>query len=231
MNGIILIQIKQLLSFCFHNKAETTKGLCLFVVIRESCSGSDDGSDRTIRSSLKISKINLIERIRIMSNETTKTSQSIFIILDSLETETSVPGQTPKMQRHTLPREMFPTSKQFESEEDLKNWAIGQGCLHAGLQKGIKSHLIDCRAKFKACKKGDTWSNEYGQDNLNAYKWEVMQRPNQGDTKKLVIKEVETLVKSIQTMLDLGLEIDVIKPKLLEKHNAEIVNMAIEMIE
>lgn len=164
-------------------------------------------------------------------SETTKTSQSIFVILDSLETETSVPGQKPKMQRHTLPREMFPDSKTFESEESLKNWAIEQGCLHACLQKGIKSHLIDCRAKFKSCKKGDEWSNEYGQENLDGFKWDVMVRPNQGDNKKLVMKEIETLMKAIQTMLDLGLEIDVIKPKLLEKHNEQIVSMAIEMIE
>jgi len=163
-------------------------------------------------------------------SETTKTSQSIFVLLDSLETETSVPGQTPKMQRHTLPREMFPTSEQFENEEELKNWAIGQGCLHAALQKGIKSHLIDCRAVFKRCKKGAEWSNEYGQRNLDGFKWEVMVRPNQGDSKKLVMKEIETLAKSIQAMVEMGLELDVIEPKLAEKHNPELVKLAIGMI-
>ena len=163
-------------------------------------------------------------------SEETKNSQSIFTLLDSLETETSVPGQVPKMQRHTLPREMFPTSTQFESETDLLEWAKDTGCLHACLQKGIKAHVIDCRARFKAVRKGDVWSNEYGQDNLDSYKWEVMVRPNQGERKKLVMKEIETLSKSIQTMLALGLDIETIKPKLVEMHNLELVRMAIEII-
>ena len=163
-------------------------------------------------------------------SEETKNSQSIFTLLDSLETETSVPGQVPKMQRHTLPREMFPTSEQFESETDLLEWAKDTGCLHACLQKGIKAHVIDCRARFKAVRKGDVWSNEYGQDNLDSYKWEVMVRPNQGERKKLVMKEIETLSKSIQTMLALGLDIETIKPKLVEMHNLELVRMAIEII-
>ena len=163
-------------------------------------------------------------------SEETKSNQSIFTLSDSLETETSVPGQVPKMQAHKLPREMFPTSKQFESESALLRWAEEAGCLHACMQKGIKAHLIDCRARFKACKKGDIWSNEYGQDNLNAYTWEIMTRPNQGDSKKLVLKEIETLAKSIQAMLEMGLELDVIEPKLAEKHNPELVRLAIEMI-
>ena len=52
-----------------------------------------------------------------------KTSQSIFTLLDTLETETSVPGQVPKMQKHYLPREQFPSSKQFEDEDLLVEWA------------------------------------------------------------------------------------------------------------
>ena len=109
--------------------------------------------------------------------ETEKTSQSIFSLLDTLETETSVPGQTPKMQKHSLPREQFPTSTQFEDEDSLVEWARKTGCLHACLQKGIQKHLIDCRAKFKACKKGEIWSNEMGQKQVDAFGWEVMTRP------------------------------------------------------
>ena len=110
-----------------------------------------------------------------MENE--KTSQSIFSLLDTLETETSVPGQTPKMQKHSLPREQFPSSKQFESEDGLVEWARKTGCLHSVLQKGIQKHLIDCRARFKACKKTETWSNEMGQKQVDDFKWEVMTRP------------------------------------------------------
>lgn len=106
-----------------------------------------------------------------------KTSQSIFTLLDTLETETSVPGQTPKMQKHSLSREQFPSSKQFEDEDSLVEWARKTGCLHSVLQKGIQKHLIDCRARFKACKKTETWSNVMGQKQVDEYKWEVMTRP------------------------------------------------------
>ena len=106
-----------------------------------------------------------------------QTSQSIYVTLDTLTTETSVPGQTPKMQSHSLPRSAFPTSEQFESAEKLEAWARETGVMHACLQKGIQKHLIDIRAAFKACKKADTWSNEYGQANVNAYEWTVTTRP------------------------------------------------------
>ena len=106
-----------------------------------------------------------------------KTSQSIFTLLDNLETETSVPGQTPKMQKHSLPREQFPSSKQFDDEDGLVEWARKTGCLHSVLQKGIQKHLIDCRARFKACKKTETWSNGMGQKQVDAFGWEVMSRP------------------------------------------------------
>lgn len=109
--------------------------------------------------------------------ETEKTSQSIFSLLDNLETETSVPGQTPKMQKHSLPREQFPTSTQFENEDGLVEWARRNNCLHACLQKGIQKHLIDCRARFKACKKTETWSSKMGQRQVDEYKWEIMTRP------------------------------------------------------
>ena len=111
-----------------------------------------------------------------MENEK-NTTQSIFALLDNLETETSVPGQTPKMQKHSLPREQFPTSTQFEDEDGLVEWARRNNCLHACLQKGIQKHLIDCRARFKACKKTETWSNGMGQKQVDEYKWEVMTRP------------------------------------------------------
>ena len=84
--------------------------------------------------------------------ETEKTSQSIFTLLDTLEKETSVPGQIPKMQKHSLPREQFPSSKQFEDENNLVDWARKTGCLHSVLQKpddsddaGIQSYTFGLR--------------------------------------------------------------------------------------
>ena len=111
-----------------------------------------------------------------MENEK-NTTQSIFTLLDNLDTETSVPGQTPKMQKHSLPREQFPSSRQFEDENGLVEWARRNNCLHACLQKGVQKHLIDCRARFKACKKTETWSNGMGQKQVDDFGWEVMTRP------------------------------------------------------
>ena len=112
-----------------------------------------------------------------MEKETKQTSQSIYVTLDILRTETSVPGQNPKMQSHTLPRSAFPTSEQFEHADKLEAWARETGVMHACLQKGIQKHLIDIRAAFKACKKADTWSPAYGQANVDAYEWTVTTRP------------------------------------------------------
>ena len=111
-----------------------------------------------------------------MENEK-NTTQSIFTLLDKMDTETSVPGQTPKMQKHSLPREQFPSSRQFEDENGLVEWARRNNCLHACLQKGVQKHLIDCRARFKACKKTETWSNGMGQKQVDDFGWEVMTRP------------------------------------------------------
>lgn len=103
-------------------------------------------------------------------------AQSIFVTLDTLETETSVPVVGSNV-KHSLPRSMFPTSEQFSDEKKLLAWAEETGCLHACLQKGVSAKLIDARATFKAVKKNETWSAEYGQKNVDAMKWEPAERP------------------------------------------------------
>jgi hypothetical protein len=158
------------------------------------------------------------------TTETTTTTQSIFITLDTLKTETSVPGQTPKMQPHTLPREQFPSSKQFEQETELLAWAKDAGILHAVLQKGVRAHLIDCRARFKACKKGDAWTNEYGQKNLDSYKWEVQTRPS-GGNKVDKARESGHLAAGqamAQAMKDNGMEFEVIQTNITTVYGPEV---------
>jgi len=108
-------------------------------------------------------------------------AQSIFVTLDILETETSVPA-IGGMVRHTLPRSIFPTSEQFSDEKKLVAWAEENNCLHACLQKGVQAKLIDARATFKATKKGVTWSTEYGQSNVNNMKWDPAERPANAKT-------------------------------------------------
>lgn len=103
-------------------------------------------------------------------------AQSIYVTLDTLKIETSVPA-IGGMVEHTLPAEQFPTAEQFGDEEKLLAWAKENNCLHSCLQKGINQHLIDIRAEFKKVKKDETWSEEIGYKNINSYEWKVKTRP------------------------------------------------------
>ena len=121
-------------------------------------------------------------------------AKSIFAILDDLTTETSVPGFGDSI-THSIPRKLFPTSEQFEDAEKLLAWSNENGFTHALLQQGIQKGLIDIRAKFKSCKKNDTWSEIYGQKNVNSHEWSVTERPNQKTNKAIS-----------QAVLDKGIE-------------------------
>ena len=111
-------------------------------------------------------------------------AKSIFEILSDLQTETSVPGFGDSI-AHTIPRDIFPTAEEFENENKLLAWAEERGYVHALLQMGLQKGLIDVRAKFKSCRKGDTWSPGYGQRNIDAHKWEITERPNATANKKV----------------------------------------------
>ena len=103
-------------------------------------------------------------------------AKSIYEVLDSLVTETSVPV-TGKMIEHTLPRALLPTGEEFESAEKLSTWAKEKGIMHACLQKGVQKFLIDLRASFKACKKDEEWTPEMGQKAVNEAEWNITDRP------------------------------------------------------
>lgn len=118
-------------------------------------------------------------------------AKSIFEILDTLQTETSVPA-VGKNVEHTLPRKLFPTAETFENSEKLLAWTNENGFTHALLQAGLQKGLIDCRAAFKACKKDDNWSPEYGQANVDKMSWDVISRPKAANS---VEKAIETLGK------------------------------------
>lgn len=119
-------------------------------------------------------------------------SQSIYELLDSLETETSVPmvkgkdGQILRrdygMVKHYIPGGMVPTSEEFENEEKLLAWAKVHGVLHQMLQTGIQGRIIELRAKFKSMRKGETWTKEKGQENIDSAEWKVVTRPKSGKT-------------------------------------------------
>ena len=119
-------------------------------------------------------------------------AKSIFEILSDLQTETSVPGYGDSI-AHTIPRDIFPTAEEFENENKLLAWAEERGYVHALLQMGLQKGLIDVRAKFKACKKGDTWTPDYGQRNIDSHKWEITARPKSGDKVKTAIDTLSKL--------------------------------------
>jgi hypothetical protein len=119
-------------------------------------------------------------------------AQSIYVTLATLETETSVPEikdskgnilrENFGMVTHKLPADQLPNPEQFENEELLLTWATENGFLHSCLQKGVNQHVIDLRAKFKLMKKGDTWSPDYGDNNMEVFTWKIKARPENAKT-------------------------------------------------
>ena len=154
---------------------------------------------------------------------TTTTTQSIFTILDSLKTSTSVPGQQPKMQAHTLPRSMFPTSEEFADKKKLVQWACKTGVIHSALQKGVQKHLIDARARFKSCKKDDVWTVAYGQKNVDNYTWEIVSKPNQNNVATVKAQaERDAGHKMAQSMFTAGVDKETIMTSLTAVYGAEV---------
>lgn len=131
-------------------------------------------------------------------------AKSIYEILDDLKTTTSVPDYGTEIP-HTIPRELLPTAEQFEDEQALLDWARETGNLHAVLQKGIQKFLIEIRATFKSCKKKDTWSEEYGQKNVNAMEWTITNRPNQSGNKAALAAKLQAGIEIAQAMKKSGL--------------------------
>ena len=118
-------------------------------------------------------------------------AKSIFETLTTLSTETTVQGFGEVS--HNLPKELFPTDEQFEDGAQLLTWAEEKGFTHALLQMGLQKGLIDVRAKFRFCRKDDAWAPEYGQNNIDAHKWEVTERPKSGDKVKTAVDTLSKL--------------------------------------
>lgn len=129
-------------------------------------------------------------------------AQSIYVTLETLETETSVPAVTYKngkvirsnmgSVKHTLPRANYPTPEVFDNEELFLDWAQENNCLLALLQAGINDWLISDRAAFKRMVKND-WSLEIGQNNVDTREWSVSKRPE--NAKSDETKAIEALAK------------------------------------
>ena len=104
-------------------------------------------------------------------------AESIYTQLEKQSVLTPVDG---KDFRHPLPAKMFPTDKQFESEEELIAWAEENDFTYPLIQKGLQKAIIEVRATFKACKKDETWTEEMGLENINDMAWKVVARPQSG---------------------------------------------------
>lgn len=144
-------------------------------------------------------------------------AQSIYITLETLQTETSVPEIKDKngkviranhgSVKHTLPRSNYPTPEIFDNEELFLEWARERGALLHLLQNGITADLIDDRAIFKAPVKSE-WSPEIGQANVNDRKWTISKRPENAKTDeqkaldamaKLSPEQLATILASMTT--------------------------------
>lgn len=169
-------------------------------------------------------------------------AKSIFEILDDLQTETSVPEVKDKDGKiirkamgnveHTLPRLLFPTAETFEDGEKLLAWANEQGYTHALLQAGLQKGLIDCRARFKAVKKDETWSAENGQKAVNEMSWSIVERPKENNAAK--IKEQAELaagIKLASAMKLAGITEDKIIEALLPVYGNEVAEMILTSID
>ena len=119
-------------------------------------------------------------------------AKSIFEILADLQTETSVP-EIKKTVQHTIPRSLFPEPEIFDNAEKLLAWTEENNFTHALLQMGLQKGLIDLRARFKATKKDETWSETLGQRNIDSHKWETVTRGKAGDKVGNAVAALEKL--------------------------------------
>lgn len=101
-------------------------------------------------------------------------AESIYTQLEKGRVITPVDG---KDFTHNLPADLFPTVEQFENPDKLIAWANDKGYTAKLIQKGLQKGIIEVRAAFKSCKKDDTWSEEYGQKNVDAMKWDTVDKP------------------------------------------------------
>jgi hypothetical protein len=158
-------------------------------------------------------------------------AKSIFETLDSLQTETSVPA-IGKNVEHSLPRSLFPVAETFESSDKLLAWANENNFTHALLQAGIQKGLIDCRAKFKACKKDETWTPELGQEQVDSMTWEIVQRPKENNIAKIKGQaELDAGIKLANAMKGANVADAIILASLTPVYGENIAKMILDSIE
>lgn len=104
--------------------------------------------------------------------------KSTYETLNAQSTETSVPHYSEDNVPHDLPAGKFPDGETYVNAAMLEQWARDNDCMFECLQLGIQQGLIKVRATFKSKKKGQDWTPEVGQANVDAWEW-----PSQGKPK------------------------------------------------
>ena len=153
-------------------------------------------------------------------------SESIFTILENQQTDTLVKGEG--YQTMVLPVTM-PTVDQFSNADELQAWAEDQGIIHAILQKGIQKHLIDLRARFRQVKKGESWSLDTAQDNVDSLEWAVVSKPNQSNPAMVKANAMrEAGLKMAQAMKAVNVDNDTIFASLTAVYGADVASAILD---
>jgi len=92
---------------------------------------------------------------------------------------------------------------------------------------GLQSGLIDIRAKFKACRKEDTWTPEYGQANVDKHEWSVAKRPNQNGKANLDKARFADCLAMIAKLTDAGMDFETIKDMTVGIYGEQVVDAII----
>ena len=133
--------------------------------------------------------------------------------------------------RHALPVGLFPSPEIFESPERLIEWSNEKGYTAKLIQKGLQKGIIEVRACLKSCKKDMVWTEEMGLENLDAMEWKTVDRPNQGESKKLDKARFADCMAMILKLSENGMDHDTIKPMVLAIYGDEIVSEIFKQIE
>lgn len=147
-------------------------------------------------------------------------AESIYTQLANQNCLTPVDG---KDYRHELPAGLFPTDKQFESNDQLIEWSDERGYTAKLIQKGLQKAIIEVRATFKSCKKDQVWTEEMGQANLESLEWKTVDRPNQGGSKSLDKARFTDCMAMIVKLTSAGMDKETIQDMTIGIYGEEIV--------
>ena len=147
-------------------------------------------------------------------------AESIYTQLENQTVVTPVDGVE---YRHKLPSGLFPTDKQFESEEELLAWAEENDFTYPLIQKGLQKAIIEVRAAFKACKKDEKWTEEKGLANIDEMAWKIVDRPNQGGTKSLDSARFKDCMGMISKLTMKGMDNETIREMTTDIYGEDVV--------